>query len=148
MKNFMFVSGMIVILAVSIVCSSKSLSNFIEGEYEKLSQKAGALEVVYASYDLGFVLEETNFNNSISYKKGNLIVGECVYINGGKEKLNYIADKLGLTITNKYSTYNKTLIEGVSPILKYYISGRQENVQIALSENVIVVGSPIIYGSY
>jgi len=69
-------------------------------------------------------------------------------LKGNIEDLNNICDKLGLIIVKKYNVGNINMIEGVSSRVKYFIDGRRENIQIAIEENNIMIGSPIIYGSY
>ncbi len=149
MKNFLIITSLLGAFVLMILCSSTTLASLFENDYTKKTQMGEVGEAVYASGDLGFVLEEEGENvNCISYKSGNVVIGECVWMNGGESWLNYVCDKLGLLITKKYTLGNKLMIEGVSAKLHYYISGRQENIQIVASNNVITIGSPIIYGSY
>ena len=67
---------------------------------------------------------------------------------GGKQKMNELAQKMGLVILNKYEIENKSVVEGVSTLLSYRIKGRRANVQMVADGEKIVIGTPIIYGSY
>ncbi len=139
MKNFLLVLFLFISLAVLLLFSTGTLGSVLSAKQ--------TLGESYFSTDLGFVLEEKD-NESIKYKSGDEVVGECMMLLGGKERLNQIQNRLGLLITKKYFVDDKLIIEGVSNLLPYRLSGRQENIQISYSNGGIVVGSPIIYGSY
>ena len=148
MKQFFIVFGAVFVLIISLLFSNLSLECLLKNEIIQSSVYGGVGEVVYAAGDLGFVLEQNTGQNSLIYKKNNNIVGECVWIKAGQEKLNYICNKLGLTILKKYFVGERLLIEGRSSLLKYKLNGTNQNVQICSYNNLITIGSPIIYGNY
>ena len=102
---------------------------------------------VNVSGDLGFVLESVDSKNGMKYFSNGLLVGECVWFENFGNNLNQICQKLGLIINKRYYTQSHYMIEGISAKIKYALCGTS-NIQIAVSEKMIVVGSPIIYGSY
>ena len=143
MKKFLFVIIPVFVLIVYLMTSNKNLINIL-GE----KNIGNSINIVYSSNDLGFVLEQDSKKNNISYLKNGKVVGECVFLVGGMDVVNFVSNKLGMMITKKYWVENKYIIEGVSSLVKYSLVDRRDNVQIAVCENQITVGSPIIYGSY
>lgn len=105
-------------------------------------------EITYAESNLGFVVEEKLGSNYLKYVSKGKVVGECLFFNAGKHNANYLAEKLGLMITSSYFVDGKQIVEGVSTLLKYKIDGKKANVQMAISDEQIIIGTPIIYGSY
>lgn len=149
MKKILYVFIPIIVLVVCLMVDNSSLTKVFSKEIKDALVCGEVEDSVYAASDLGFILEqEGDKSNCISYMREGLVVGECVWLNGGVEKLNYICDKLGLIITRKYETSNRYMIEGSSSKLDYFLEGKRENVQIAVRGEQIIVGSPIIYGSY
>ena len=138
MRRILFVFIPLCLVAFMCIFSQFSLKGFVKTSDEDL----------VTSLDLGFILEETLNNNYKLYKDGEKVVGECVTLNGLKTNINEIASKIGFMLTNKYVVNETCVYEGVSPKLKYSISGRQANVQIAVSQGEIIIASPIIYGSF
>ena len=104
-------------------------------------------EAAYSTSNLGFVLEERRASNFINYVSNGTVVGECVFLDD-PSMLSEVCDELGLLVLSSYTIGNKTLIEGVAPRLKYKLDGSQANVQICMTEDELIIGSPIIYGSY
>ena len=148
MKKFLLVTIPVLCLTMVLVLGLETigLSDLLNVSSDK---KGFVGDVVYAENNLGFVLEQKTKGNTVNYVKGKSIVGECVWIKGGKDKLNYIGDRLGLFVLDKYYVGDSLIIEGVSSLLKYKIEERRANVQICVdSRGVITVASPIIYGSY
>lgn len=145
MKRFLYVFIFIIILVLSVVFNKQSLSEVFYKEVNWSVEKVDA----YTSSDLGFVLEKEEGNGiSFKYFNNKVVVGECIRLNFAKNKLNYICDKLGLNITNRYYVGKKYIVEGYSTTLPYFIEGKYENVQIAVEDDLMTIGSPIIYGSY
>lgn len=149
MKRFLFMVFPALIFVFSLVCSCSSLSQLFYKESYKVKQTGIASDNVYASLDLGFVVEETSLiTNFKNYLQDGVVVGECISVKGDINDINRICDKLGLNILKKYKVGDILMIEGVSPRIKYFLDDRQSNIQIAVNKNDITIGSPIIYGSY
>ena len=140
MKRFLFVFTSILIIAIMLVLSEFTLGT------ENINDCIYPVENEGEVLDFGFIKQEYG-GNSFLYKKDDFIVGECVKIIG-KDKLALICDKLGLRIDRKYSVDGIEIIEGFSAILKYKKDFGNNNVQIAIKNDVITLGTPIIYGSY
>lgn len=138
MRRFFLLLFIIVALSFALLFSQVSLFGLLGVRTDVVTTKA-------SETDLGFVIEE-KCENSIRYFRGNDIVGECVEVNS--LSLSDISRKLGLTVTNKYSSEGRTVIEGISSLCKFYVKGRKENVMIAITGDRITVASPIIYGSF
>lgn len=136
MKRFMYIFCLLLILSFCVVAGKTSLAVYSKGVE---SQKCT---------DLGFLIEENKTINFKNYKKGSQIVGECVTIDASLLNLNQICERLGINITKKYELGDRLIIEGYSPLLNYYIEGRQENVQLCLNDEELTIATPIIYGSY
>lgn len=147
MKRFVLIMFPIVSLAVftCVGLNSNSLIGLVGGD--NYVQKYSG-DIVYASNDLGYILEQNSYKNCINYIKGNSVVGECVLLSCGEEKINYICDKLGLLIFKTYKVEKKLMIEGFSAKLRYGINGKRENVQICVDGGETIIASPIIYGSF
>jgi len=148
MKKFLLILMPILILVCSLMLSSSHLSKLFDCEGIDAEVNKDFENITNSSLNLGFVLEEFSCDNVKTYKQDGVVVGECVCLKGNIEDLNNICDKLGLIIVKKYNVGNINMIEGVSSRVKYFIDGRRENIQIAIEENNIMIGSPIIYGSY
>ena len=130
---------------VIVFLSSNTLVELLNNEIQINEGK----EIVYAETNLGFVLErENNISNSLKYLQNGQVIGECIWIVGKKNKLNKICEKLGMVITNTYCVGERQMLEGYSALLSYQLKGTNKNIQIAITDEKIVVGSPIIYGSY
>ena len=149
MKRFCLVIFPIICLVLSLCLASGKLSEILKSEITGEIQCFETKEITYAESNLGFVVEQRqNIKNALCYISGGEVVGECVFVNGGKQKLNLLMERLGIVITNKYMVDNKHVVEGVSSLLGYKIDGRRANVQMVADGQKIIVGSPIIYGSY
>lgn len=140
MKKFCFVLFLILLVAFG-VCFKSSLFSFCEKDFIETDSK----NISYAGANLGFLCEKVS-KDYVKYEKDGEIVGECVFVE--KSSVEKIANEIGLVVLKKYKIGEKIVVEGVSPILKYYISGRQANVQICINEEFAQIGSPIIYGSF
>jgi len=139
MKKMLLIFIPVSILIFGLVFSQGSLSNLFN-----LNSTASG-----KALDLGFITQEFNTKGDvITYTNNGKVVGECVTLRVPKHKLNSICDKLGLIITDKYVVEDILIIEGSSARIKYAIEGRLANVQISAKENEIIIGTPIIYGSY
>lgn len=143
MKNFFLILGSIFVAIFSMFVSSSGLLDIFSVDVETSN-----VQKVYASGDLGFTFEKQNTTKSLLYLDGDRVIGECVVLKGNENKVNYVADKLGLTIINRYFFDNKMMIEGVSAILPYRLESSNINVQICFQNDSIIIGSPIIYGNY
>lgn len=142
MKRFLLVFLPILILGISLIFSQNNLSVVLKNE-----AACGSIVKDYLISDLGFV-REINEGNYISYEEGGVVVGECVFLNKSKCNLNKICDKLGLNIHKNYYVGDKHIIEGSSAIVRHFSKTSQNNVQIAVLKDKIIIGSPMIYGSY
>lgn len=140
MRNFLVLVGVMICFALVALFSAAPLSAMIEPSSEMARG--------YSATDLGFVLEEKNPSGAVVYERGGEIVGECIMLSAKRFSLAKIADKLGLFVTRRYNVQGALVVEGVSNKLKYTLSGRQANVQIAARGDTITIGNPIIYGSY
>lgn len=98
--------------------------------------------------ELGFVCESYNTSNYKNYTNNGCVVGECASLSLNKNEINKLCDKLGLMITNKYNVDDKYIIEGYSSKIPYFINDKNFNVQISVTGENVVIGTPIIYGSY
>lgn len=123
--------------------SSCGLKEIFSKELEESS-----FQKVYASGDLGFAFEKQNTSQSILYLDGDKVIGECIVLDGNENKVNYLVEKLGLVILNKYVFGNKLMIEGVSALLPYRLKSSNINVQICFENQAVTIGSPVIYGNY
>lgn len=142
MKRFLIMAFVLVLLSVGIFFGSGSLSSLLkESEGESLEN----VSVKYANASLGFLEEEVD-GKTLKYVSNGKVVGECIFTK--KSYLSKLTEKLGLMITNKYVVGNCEIIEGVSPLSKFSISGRQANIQISIKEQDVIIASPIIYGSF
>ena len=147
MKRFILSFTLVMCLVAGVILSNTSLFGLFKG-YKEISQKGYTGDAVYAGGNLGFVLEVQNDSSSTKYMCNSVVIGECISLDGGKKRLNEICDKLGVLVLDKYQVGDRYIIEGSSALLKYFIEGRQSNVQIAVEGDRITIGSPIIYGSY
>lgn len=143
MKNFCLILGSIVLVVFSMFASSCGLKEIFSKELEESS-----FQKVYASGDLGFAFEKQNTSQSILYLDGDKVIGECIVLDGNENKVNYLVEKLGLVILNKYVFGNKLMIEGVSALLPYRLKSSNINVQICFENQAVTIGSPVIYGNY
>ena len=140
MKKFVIFIFPVVLVIVGVSCCSFNLNNIFGNN----RQSQGTL----CFADFGFVGE---MGDSLEYKKyikNSNVVGECIELKNQPTNLNRICEDLGLLIINKYNVGEINIIEGCSNLLPYRIKERQCNIQIAVSDEKIVIGSPIIYGSY
>jgi len=142
--------SLVIILPILVLSSCLLLSNFTLSQLlsENIENYNNQGNRVVASGDLGFVLEKQGLINNVKYISNGAIVGECVWLQNSSNTLNRICDILGLMITNKYSTTTHYMIEGKSALIRYSIKNHVNNIQIAVTDSTIVVGSPIIFGSY
>lgn len=142
MKRFLIMAFVLVLLSAGIFFGSGSLSSLLkESEGESLEN----VSVKYANASLGFLEEEVD-GKTLKFVSNGKVVGECIFTK--KSYLSKLTEKLGLMITNKYVVGNCEIIEGVSPLSKFSISGRQANIQISIKEQEVIIASPIIYGSF
>ena len=139
MKKFFILFLLLLFIVFCFCCSKTTLSEVLNVKTE---------EVVSKQQDLGFIQEEYVTSNYLVYKDDGEIVGELVRLNINKQNLDSIINKLGLMIINRYSVDNLEIIEGFSAKVKYKLKNRQANIQMAIIGNEVVIGSPIIYGSY
>ncbi|MBR2909929.1 MAG: hypothetical protein IKC11_06290 [Clostridia bacterium] len=146
MKRFLLIVLPVLFMVVCLGLSSGDVRGVFLGETNKI--KASKSEITYAESDLGFVVENFEAKNLLKYTSKGEVVGECLMVFGGKQKMNELAQKMGLVILNKYEVENKSVVEGVSTLLSYRIKGRRANVQMVADGEKIVIGTPIIYGSY
>lgn len=137
MKNFFILLSLIVCFALVLFSCGDLFGLFPP----KASEEAYTL-------DLGFAVENCEYENAKTYTINDEVVGQVVYLKGDESTLNQIAKKLGLFVTKKYYVGQILMVEGVSSLLRFKIDGKQENVQIAFSDEKITIGSPIIYGAY
>lgn len=140
MKKFCFVLFLVLIVAFGI-CFKSSLFSFCKDDFIE----TGSESVSYAGANLGFICEKVS-KEYVKYEKNGEVVGECVFVE--KSAVEKIASEIGLVVLKKYKIGERVVVEGVSPVLKYYVSGRQANVQICINEEFAQIGSPIIYGSF
>lgn len=136
MKRFLIVVLTMFVFSLAIAVSGISLASLSSGEAYK------------GRTDLGFLFEENQTRDFKLYKKGDMVVGECVTISAKLSDLNKICEKLGVSVIQRYEVENRLVIEGISPLLNYFIEGRESNVQLSYENNQLVIGTPIIYGSY
>lgn len=120
----------------------KTLSFFCENHSKEIGENKN---VQYSGANLGFLCEKVA-KKCIYYEENGEIVGECVFLN--RSSLNEITSKMGLVVLKDYFVGSRRVIEGVSAMLKYSISGRQANVQICIDNENVQMASPIIYGSF
>ena len=139
MKKFFILFSLIILLVFSFGFSKTTLCDLLNINKEESFLK---------QQDLGFIKEEYVSSDYLVYKDNNSIVGEAVKLKINKRNIDSIINKLGLMITNRYSVENFDVIEGFSAKIKYRLSGRQANIQLAIKGNEVVIGTPIIYGSY
>lgn len=123
------------------LCFKNSLFSFCEEEV--ISINSGSVE--YAGANLGFLCEKVS-EDYVTYEQNGEVVGECVFVK--KSALEKIASDIGLVVLEKYEVAGRTVVEGVSALLKFSIEGRQANVQICIDGEVAQIASPIIYGSF
>ena len=143
MKNFFLILGSIFVVIFSMFASTKGLQDIFS-----IDLKDPSIKQVYASGDLGFAFEKQDTAQSLLYLEGDRVIGECIVLNGSENKVNYVVEKLGLNIINKYYLEKKLMIEGVSALLPYRLESSNINVQICFQNGSIIIGSPIIYGNY
>lgn len=136
-----FVVMLMVFLFAFGLCFKSSLFSFCEGEEVAI----GSETVEYAGGNLGFLCENV-FGDHVTYEQDGEVVGECVFIK--KSALEKVASKIGLVVLKKYEVADRVVIEGMSPLLKFSIEGRQSNVQICIDGDIVQIASPIIYGSF
>ena len=74
--------------------------------------------------------------------------GYCIKIEGVKQTIEHLLDKVQIAKTE--------IIDGIEILYGYvhgflfstFINGKKVNVQIAFNDNTVIIGSPIILGSY
>lgn len=141
MKKFVFVLLVLVLLGFCLLFP-KTLSFFCKNKAKEIGSNAN---VQYSGANLGFLCENVA-KKCIYYEENGEIVGECVFLD--LSSLNEIASKMGLVVLKEYFVGTRRVIEGVSSMVKYSISGRQSNVQICIDNQNVQMASPIIYGSF
>lgn len=141
MKRFFLFCFPVMLVVMGVSCCSINLKSLFNKEELSTTSLCGLV-------DLGFIEEKTQTLNYKEYIKNNQVVGECVQLKANLNLLNKICDKIGLMITDKYCVGDIEVIEGVSNMLPYKTNANDFNVQIALNDETLIIGSPIIYGSY
>lgn len=141
MKKFIFALLVLVLLGFCLLFP-KTLSFFCKNQAKEIGVNAN---VQYSGANLGFLCENVA-KKCIYYEENGEIVGECVFLN--LSSLNEVASKMGLVVLRAYNVGTRRVIEGVSALIKYSISGRQANVQICIDDQNVQMASPIIYGSF
>ena len=139
MKKVLFLAIIIFVLIFCFSYSSFSLKELLVTK---------ELCEVSSQIDLGFIKEEYVNENYSIYSNGDEIVGEVVRLNINKNSLNKILEKIGFMVVKRYEVDGIKIIEGWASKIKFGLKGRQSNVQVAIKNQEIVIGSPIIYGSY
>lgn len=142
MKKFLLLSFVLILFGFGIFWGSGTLSSLL---YKNQSETLENVFVKYANSSLGFLDEEID-GKTLKYVSNGKVVGECVFTK--KIYLNKLSEKLGLMITKKYKLCESEVIEGVSSLSKFSISGRQANIQISIKGEDVIIASPIIYGSF
>ena len=141
MKKFCLMFVLSVSFALCVLLSRGGLNDLLKNHIKESS----SVEKVAVSTNLGFVVEQSQ-GSQIKYVSGGKEVGECIEIS--KKDLQKVCEKLGLMITSRYWTSGREIIEGVSALTKYSIAGKAENIQICIDNEKVLVGTPIIYGSF
>ena len=76
--------------------------------------------------------------------------GISVSFDGSEEDVSRIVELLNLNVTHRYETCGIDIVCGQSYKINggVVLDGKTVNVQIALKDGVVTVGSPLILGSY
>ena len=139
MRKFIFVFVLIIVFCILLSMADFSLVS-------KFCQQTESLNVEKEGADFGFIKQY--FNGEVSfYVQNNQVVGEYIKLNSD-DNIVRLFDRLGLKINKRYFVGGIEMIEGFSAFLKYRLPNSQNNVQIAIKDGEIIIGSPIIYGSY
>lgn len=76
--------------------------------------------------------------------------GECVVININNSNYEKLIDVLDLEIINKQYIYDRLIVEGYSHLIgeSTCVKGYKCNVQLSIGDSSMIVGSPLIAGSF
>ena len=140
MKRFLIIMLFIIAIFCAFIFSTTSLESVfgIEKNNVKILKKI----------ELGFVSEISESKSSKKYTLDGNVVGECVTLDSDDESVFDIIEKLGLMVISRYNIEDFCIIEGYSAKVPYSLDNRQSNIQIAVKSSEIVIGSPLILGSY
>lgn len=130
----------------------------------KLSFVANALGIedgyIYTTEECGKLLFEVagekvyqkkaDINEIVSRIGEEKLVGITVFLKGDMQTVTMLLDKLGIEIKSTQTILNKNIIYAYSKDLNGYnlAKARESNIQIAVEDNEIIVGIPVIVGSF
>ena len=101
-----------------------------------------AILIIFGNYD---TLESRVSSTGVDYVNlGNGVIE--IDANNYDDFIN----ELDVDIISKFEVSDRVIIEGYSPRIKDYlvINGFKVNVQISISDDSVIIGSPLINGSF
>lgn len=113
-----------------------------------------SLSIIFIMVLLLYFFNFTNLN--LMLKVQGFYVNNFVYNDNFQvleldaNSLNKLSNFLNLEVVNKNEISDRLIIEGYSNKLKDYIviNGRKVNVQLSISDGKIIMGYPLINGSF
>lgn len=101
------------------------------------------LLIVFSGRDITLLGMIKNANIDASFESDNLAKIDI-------DDLCSLLSSLDVEIVSKNKVEDRIIIEGYSPKINngILVNGFKINLQLSISDNVVIVGSPLIYGSF